>query len=161
MGSKVVTMLSTANNLDKVMTYADIVITCAQTIGRKAPIILTDDHIKSMKERAVLIDLAIDGGGNSITSRPTNHASPTYVKYNVIHYCVPNISSIVARSASYAMNNALIPYLTKLLEAKDFNVVERIKLDPFWSTGIVFLQGEPVHESMKTRLNQSVPYSNN
>jgi len=160
-GSKVVTMLSTAHNIDKVMTYADIVITCAQSIGRQAPIILTDDHIKSMKERAVLIDLAIDGGGNSTTSRPTNHGSPTYVKYNIIHYCVPNISSIVARSASYAMNNALIPFLTKLLEMTDKNLIERIKTDSFWKTGIVLLEGEPFHESVKTRLNQSVPFSTN
>ena len=159
MGAKVVTMLSTASNLDKVMTYADIVITCAQSVGRQAPVILTDEHIKSMKERAVFIDLAIDAGGNSMTSRPTSHASPTYVKYNIIHYCVPNISSIVARSASYAMNNALIPYLTKLLELKEFDLIERIKSDQFWSSGLVFLEGEAVHESMKTRLNQSVPYS--
>ena len=142
------------------MTYADIVVTCAQSIGTLAPVILSEEHIKSMKERAVLIDLAIDGGGNSSTSRPTTHGSPTYVKYNIIHYCVPNISSIVARSASYALNNAIIPYLTKLLEPGEKNIVSKIRYDSFWSTGIVFLEGQPVHETMKTRLKQSVPFSN-
>ena len=158
-GAKIVTMISTPHNLEKVMTYADIVITCAQTAGNLAPIIISDDHIKSMKERAILIDLAIDGGGNSTTSRPTTHGSPTYVKYNVIHYCVPNISSIVARSASYALNNILIHYLMKLLESGEKNIVERLKSDSFWKTGIVFLEGQPMHETIKSRLNQSVPYS--
>ena len=159
-GAKIVTMVSTPHNLEKVMTYADIVVTCAQSANNLAPIILSDDHIKSMKERAIFIDLAIDGGGNSTTSRPTTHGSPTYVKYNVIHYCVPNISSIVARSASYALNNILIHYLLKLLEASDKNILERLQADFFWKTGIVFLEGKPVHETVKTRLNQSVPYSN-
>lgn len=159
-GSKVVTMVSTPHNIEKVMTYADIVVTSAQSIGNLAPILLTDDHIKSMKERAVLIDLAIDSGGNSTTSRPTTHGSPTYVKFNTIHYCVPNISSIVARSASYALNNAIMPYLTKLLEKGDETIVSRVKSDPFWKTGIVFLEGEPVHQTIKTRLKQSVPFSN-
>jgi alanine dehydrogenase len=158
-GSKVVSMLSSPNNLAKVMTYADIVVTCAQNAGDLAPIIITDDLVKSMKERSVLIDLAIDSGGNSSTSRPTNHGSPTYVKYNVLHYCVPNISSIVARSASYALNNSIMPYLTKLLKINGTTFLEKAKIDPFWRTGIVLLEGEVVHESLKTRLRQSVPSS--
>lgn len=160
-GAKLVTMMSTPHNIEKVMAYADIVVTCAQSIGNLAPVILTDEHIKSMKERAVLIDLAIDGGGNSTTSRPTTHGSPTYVKYNVIHYCVPNISSVVARSASYALNNVMLPRLTKLLETGDKNIIERLENDKFWSSGIVFLEGQPVHGTIKARLDQSVPYSQN
>ena len=159
-GAKVVTMLSSASNVAKAVAYADIVVTCAQSVGNIAPIILNDDHIKSMKERSVLIDLAIDNGGNSTTSRPTNHGSPTYIKYNIIHYCVPNISSIVARSASYALNNSILPYLTKLLDQTNIGLIKTLKTDPFWKTGIVILEGEIIHDSLKTRLKQSVPYSN-
>lgn len=159
MGSKIVTMISTPHNLEKVMSYADIVVTCAQSIGNLAPMILNDDHIKSMKERSILIDLAIDSGGNSTTSRPTTHGSPTYIKYNVIHYCVPNISSIVARSASYALNNVMLSFLLKLLESGSKNIVQILQNDPFWSTGIVFLEGKPVHQTIQARLSQSVPYT--
>lgn len=158
-GAKLVTMISTQNNLEKALSFANIVVTCAQSIGNLAPVIIDDDLVKSMKERSILIDLAIDSGGNSTTSRPTTHGSPTYVKYNVIHYCVPNISSIVARSASYAMNNALLPFLMKFLEGGDKDLITRLHNDKFWSTGIVFLEGKPVHQTIQARLNQSVPYS--
>lgn len=159
-GSKIVTMLSSANNLAKAVSFADIVVTCAQSVGTLAPIILTDELVKSMKERSVLIDLAIDAGGNSATSRPTNHGSPTYIKYNVIHYCVPNISSIVARSASYALNNSILPYLTKLLEYSKKSLIDKLKEDKFWKTGIVISDGQIIHDSLKARLEQSVPYTN-
>lgn len=154
-GSKLITMLSTTHNLLKVMTYADIIITCAQTRGEVAPLFITDEMVKSMKERSVLIDLAIDSGGNSTTSRPTNHGSPTYVKYNVIHYCVPNISSIVARSASYAFNNAIIPHLTRLLDLSGQSVFEKLQSDDFWKNGITILEGKIVHESIQARLKNS------
>ena len=157
---KLVTMLSTTHNLEKVMSYGDIVVTCAQSVGEVAPILLSDDLIKSMKERSVLIDLAIDSGGNSTTSRPTNHGSPTYVKYNVIHYCVPNISSIVARSASYAFNNAIIPHLTTLLDNSKQPVLEKLKTNDFWKEGIAVLEGQPIHESLIARLKRSSTQSN-
>lgn len=156
-GPRMVTMLSTNHNLEKVMTFANIVITCAQTIGQTAPIILTDDLVKSMKERSVLIDLAIDSGGNSTTSRPTNHGSPTYIKYNVIHYCVPNISSIVARSASYSLNNTIIPHLISLLDNSNKSIIEKLKSNEFWKQGIIILEGQAVHDSIQTRLNKSAP----
>ena len=158
-GSKIVTMLSTQRNIEKVMAYADIVITCAQSVGDIAPTILDDELIKSMKERSVLIDLAIDNGGNSTTSRPTNHGSPTYIMYNVIHYCVPNISSIVARSASYALNNAIIPYLTNLIMDPMRSAVEFIGSDTFWKTGLVCYKGEPIHQSIRKRFEQSVTFN--
>lgn len=138
---RIITMLNTPQNLAKATSFADILVSCASTTGNKAPIIFNDDLIKSMKERSVFIDISIDQGGNSTTSRPTNHGSPTYIKYNVIHYCVPNISSIIARSASYALNNALTPYLTKLFSDPGSDIFKKLNQDDFWKSGLVCNKG--------------------
>ena len=69
--------------------------------------------VSKMKEGSVIIDVSIDQGGCFETSKITNHAKPTFNKYGVIHYCVPNIPSRVARTASYSMSNLLTPIILK------------------------------------------------
>ena len=70
----------------------------------------------SMQKGAVIVDVSIDQGGCFETSIRTSHSNPTYVKYGVTHYCVPNMPSAVARTASYALTNALIPFILKIGE---------------------------------------------
>ena len=69
-----------------------------------------------MKPRSVIMDVAIDQGGCVETSRPTTHRDPTFVAENVIHYCVPNMTSVVARSATHALTNAAWPYIAGVAE---------------------------------------------
>jgi len=92
---------------------ADVVIG-ALNKNQKAGFVVREDTVKQMKNNSVIIDISIDGGGTFETSKLTNHQKPTFVKHGVIHYCVPNIPSKVARTASYAISNILSSIILEL-----------------------------------------------
>ncbi len=95
--------------LAKALKTADVVIgALSSTIGR-APIVVTEEMVSEMKDFSVIVDVSIDKGGCIETSEVTNHDAPIFSKYGVIHYCVPNIASRVARTASYALSNVITP----------------------------------------------------
>jgi len=109
-----VTMMSTRRNIDRACAYADVVLGTVMVLGERAPIVVTRETLKKMKPRSLLIDLSIDLGGCFETSRPTTHDQPTYVEEGMIHYCVPNVPALVARTATYAFVNAAIPYISEI-----------------------------------------------
>ncbi|HET7375327.1 MAG TPA: alanine dehydrogenase [Anaerolineae bacterium] len=109
--SRVVTMVSHEFNLKKVVKFADVLVGAVLTPGARAPIVITRGMVRSMKPRSVLIDLSIDQGGCVETSRPTTHRDPTFIVEDVIHYCVPNMTAVTARTATHAFNNAAWPYI--------------------------------------------------
>ncbi len=111
---RVITLISNQFNIERIITFADVIIGAVYEYGKKPPILITDDLLSSMKSGALLIDVAIDQGGCFETSRPTTHSNPTYVKEGIIHYCVPNIPASVARIASRALNNVILPYLLQI-----------------------------------------------
>lgn len=111
MYGRVVTMVSHKFNLNKVVRFADVLIGAVLTPGARAPIVITREMVKAMKPRSVIIDLSIDQGGCVETSRPTTHRDPTYVVEDILHYCVPNMTAVVARTATHAFNNAAWPYI--------------------------------------------------
>src|ERR1700691_340556 len=102
-GSSVGTVFSTRNALERLVRKADLVIGALLVAGAAAPKLLTVEMVKSMKPGAVLVDIAIDQGGCSETSRPTTHADPTYVVYDVVHYCVTNMPGAVPRTSTFAL----------------------------------------------------------
>ena len=106
------TALVNKYNLRKALRFADVVIGAVLIKGEKTPHIVTEEMVMEMKPGSIIIDVSIDQGGCFETSRPTTLEDPTFVRHNVIHYCVPNIPATVARSASYGLTNALLPYLT-------------------------------------------------
>jgi alanine dehydrogenase len=108
------TLLATPYNLERLLRTADIVVAAASVPGERAPHVITREQVRAMRPRSLIIDVAIDNGGCVETSHPTTHSNPTFVEEGVIHYCVPNIPSSVARSASYAFNNAALPYLERV-----------------------------------------------
>jgi alanine dehydrogenase len=108
------TLLATPYNLEKLLRTADIVVGAVFVPGERAPTVVTREMVRLMRPRSLVIDVAIDQGGCVETSHPTTHSNPTFVEEGVIHYCVPNIPSSVARSASYAFTNAVLPYLSQL-----------------------------------------------
>jgi alanine dehydrogenase len=94
---------------------ADVVIGALRSPdGGRTPCVITDEMVSSMKPSSVIIDVSIDHGGCFETSEPTTHLSPTYRKYDVIHYCVPNIASRVAHTATAAISNIITPMLLKI-----------------------------------------------
>jgi alanine dehydrogenase len=108
------TLLATRYNLDRVLRFADVVVGAVLVPGQRAPVLLTRKMIRTMRPRAVFIDFSIDQGGCAETSRLTTHRDPTYVEEGVIHYCVPNITARVARTASHALTNASLPHLLEI-----------------------------------------------
>jgi alanine dehydrogenase len=108
---RVVTMMSHAFNLQKVMKFADVLVAAVLMPGARAPIVVTRGMVRSMKPRSVIIDISIDQGGCVETSRPTTHRDPTFIAEDMIHYCVPNMTSVTARTATHAFNNAAWPYI--------------------------------------------------
>jgi alanine dehydrogenase len=102
--------------LQKELEDADVVVGAIHSESGRTPIIVSEEIVSMMKPGAVIIDVSIDQGGVFETSEVTSHQNPTFKKYDVIHYCVPNIASRVARTASYAMSNILSSRLLKSSE---------------------------------------------
>jgi alanine dehydrogenase len=105
------TMLATPPNIEKALSFADLVLGAVAVREQRAPILVTRDMLRLMKPRTVVVDLAIDMGGCFETSRPTTFGSPTYEVDGIIHMCIPNLPSSAARTATQALTNATLPYL--------------------------------------------------
>ncbi len=110
-GQRVQTSTLNPNQLQKELRNADVVIGAVHSKSGRAPIIVSEDLVAQMKPGTVIIDVSIDQGGCIETSEMTTHENPTFVKHEVIHYCVPNIASKVPRTASIAISNILVPLL--------------------------------------------------
>jgi alanine dehydrogenase len=106
-----VTLLSTPHNLARATAYADIVVGAALVPGQRAPIVITREMVRAMRPRSLILDMSIDEGGCVETSRPTNYSSPTYVEEGVIHFCVPNMSGVLGRTATHALYSGAYVYL--------------------------------------------------
>jgi alanine dehydrogenase len=125
LGNRIFTSIIVPRVLEKHLRTADVVIGALRAGGARAPIIVTERMVSEMKAGAVIIDVSIDQGGVFETSRPTNHSQPTFKTHSVIHYCVPNIPSRVARTASYAFSNLLAPMLITMGEEGGFDALIR------------------------------------
>ncbi|MEM9983631.1 MAG: alanine dehydrogenase [Bacteroidota bacterium] len=114
LGINVYTSVAQRNYIREAVVSSDVVIGAAYREGQRAPLVITEDMVQDMRIGSVIIDVAIDQGGCVETSRPTNHDQPTFIRHGVIHYCVPNIASRVARTASIAVSNILGPLLVNV-----------------------------------------------
>ncbi len=99
--------------LEQELQTADVAIGAIHSKKGRTPVIVTEEMVSHMKPGSVVIDVSVDQGGCFETSEITSHAEPTFKKYDVIHYCVPNIPSRVSRTASYAFSNILTPILLR------------------------------------------------
>ena len=99
--------------LKRELLYADVVIGAIHSKSGRTPVIVSEDMVESMPKGSVIIDVSIDQGGCFATSEVTSLDKPTFVKHGVIHYCVPNIASRVARTASMAVSHIMSPILLK------------------------------------------------
>lgn len=113
---RVRTVFSTGEAVEHWCRRADLVIGAVLIPGAAAPKLISAQTIKAMKRGAVLVDVAIDQGGCAETSRPTTHSNPTYVVDDVVHYCVTNMPGAVARTSTFAINNATLPFVVALAD---------------------------------------------
>ncbi|MFT3979636.1 MAG: alanine dehydrogenase [Ferruginibacter sp.] len=102
--------------LGKQLKTCDVAVGALSGSGGRTPIVVTEEMVSAMRPGAVIVDVSIDHGGCFETSQVTTHEEPTFIKYDVIHYCVPNIPSGFARTASQAISNVLMPLLLETAE---------------------------------------------
>jgi alanine dehydrogenase len=110
------TWLAEEYEIGRAAHFADVLVGAVHIRGDRAPHLVSEAMVKSMKPGAVIIDVSIDQGGCIETSRPTTLAQPTFLRHDVVHYCVPNMTSSVARTATYALSNARMPYVLQLAD---------------------------------------------
>ncbi|MGH6629636.1 MAG: alanine dehydrogenase, partial [Burkholderiales bacterium] len=114
--SRLETVFSNADSIERHLRDADLVIGGVLVPGAAAPKLVTREHLSLMKKGSVLVDVAIDQGGCFETSHPTTHAEPTYVVDGIVHYCVANMPGAVPRTSTFALNNATLPFALQLAD---------------------------------------------
>jgi alanine dehydrogenase len=115
-GSRVFTSVIQPIVLEKAIKNCDVAIGAMRAKAGRSPCLVSEETVSQMKPNSVIIDVSIDQGGCFETSEVTNHTNPVFRKYDVIHYCVPNIASRVARTATYALTNIFAPILLDIGE---------------------------------------------
>ena len=148
----VVTMVSNPVNLERACAYADIVVGAVLVHGEHPPIVVTREMVRAMKPRSVVMDISIDEGGCVETSRPMTNEKPTFIEEGVIHYCVPNMPSVVARTSTYAFLNAALPFITELVTK---GIDRAIAENPSIESGVSTYQGRVIHLSSLSPLAEA------
>jgi len=141
-GQHVYTSIIESDTLTEAISRADVVIGAMRAEDGLSPIVVTEEMVSRMKPNSVLIDVSIDQGGNFETSRMTSHEEPTFKQYDVVHYCVPNIPSRVAHTASIALSNIFLPFL---LQTGTIGGIEEMMYANRW-----FMKGVYSHNGMLT-----------
>ena len=113
-GPQLKTLYSNVESIEEEVVAADLVVGAVLIPGAAAPKLVTRDHLKKMKTGAVLVDVAIDQGGCFETSHATTHQDPIYIEEGVVHYCVANMPGGVARTSTFALTNATLPFILAL-----------------------------------------------
>ena len=149
-GGKITTLMSTAYNISDVVKRADLLIGAVLVPGAKAPCLVTEEMVKSMKNGSVIVDVAIDQGGSIETAdRVTTHENPSYVKHGVIHYSVANMPGAVPRTSTYALTGMTIQYLLKIVSS-DIETI--IKNDKELRLGLNTYKGEITNKGVAEAL---------
>ena len=148
-GRHIVMMLAHPLNIRKAAAFADVLIGAIHIPGARSPVVVTREMVRSMKPRSVIMDVAIDQGGCVETSRPTTHRDPTFVAESVIHYCVPNMTSVVARSASQMLNNAAWPFVSAVA---DHGLESALAYHPALKRGVATHHGHVVNPMLASHL---------
>ncbi len=137
--------------LGKQMKTCDVAVGALSSAGGRTPIVVTEEMVAQMRPGSVIVDVSIDRGGCFETSEITSHEKPVFIKYGVIHYCVPNIPSGFARTASQAISNVLMPLL---LEIGNEGGLENLVWHKFnIRTGIYLFKGALTNIHLSQRFN--------
>lgn len=151
LGLQIYTSTIDTYTLRKELREADVVIGSLRADEGSTPCVVTEDMVMEMKANSVIIDVSIDQGGCFETSRVTNLKEPVFRKYDVIHYCVPNIPSIVARTASNALSNIFTPILLQI--SKRGGVEEMIYAKEWFMRGVYTYKGNLTQPFIAKKLN--------
>jgi alanine dehydrogenase len=148
------TIFASTLAVEELLPAADLVIGAVLVHGARAPYVVRAEQLALMRERAVLVDVAIDQGGCFETSRPTTHSDPTFEIDGIIHYCVANMPGAVPITSTYALTNATLPYCVELAE---LGVVRALENSPPLRSGLNVQGGEIVHAAVAESLGAAGP----
>ena len=153
-GGRIQTLLSNSYNIARAVKNADLVVGCVLIPGAKAPKLVTEEMVKTMKPGSVLVDVAIDQGGSIETiDRITTHADPYFVKHGVIHYSVANMPGAVPRTSTLALTGATLPYAVKIA---NLGAEEACRRDPALMKGLNTYRGHVTYKAVAD--DQGLPY---
>jgi alanine dehydrogenase len=144
-GSRLQTLFATMDTIQREVVAADLVIGAVLVPGAAAPKLVSREVVRRMRPGSVIVDISIDQGGCFETSRPTTHADPTYEVDGVIHYCVTNMPGAVARTSTFALNNATLPFALALA---DKGWKQAITDDPHLRDGLNVCGGHITHPTV-------------
>jgi alanine dehydrogenase len=144
-GNQITTLYSNAHAIEEAVLSADLVIGGVLVPGAAAPKLVTAAMVSKMKKGAVVVDVAIDQGGCFETSHPTTHADPTFVVDGVVHYCVANMPGAVARTSTFALNNATIGHAVALA-TKGWR--QALRDDPHLKNGLNVCEGKVTYAAV-------------
>lgn len=150
---RVSTMYSNMQNIEDCVTTSDLVIGAVLITGRKAPMLVTRKMVSKMAPGSVIVDVAVDQGGCIETCKPTSHVNPTFEVDGVIHYCVPNMPGVVARTSTYALNNATFKYASMIAQ---MGLEDAVVKNPPLYKGVNVYNGTVVYEPVAKDLG--MPY---
>ncbi len=141
-GNNLTTVYASRENTTEQLLQADLVIGAVLIPGRSAERIITAEHVRNMRDGAVIVDVAIDQGGCCEHARPTTHADPTFIVDGVVHYCVANMPGAVPATASAALANATLPFI---LQLADEGVEQALDSNPHLQNGLNIANGKIQH----------------
>lgn len=147
-----VTALASPRNLERYIPIADVVVGAVLVPGARAPFLIREPMVRDMKPGSVILDLAIDQGGCVETSRPTTFDNPTFRVHDVVHYCVPNMTSNVPRTASRATTLAAIPYLGRMAWE---GIDGALRSMPDLARGVYMFRGRMTHRAAALALGKT------
>jgi alanine dehydrogenase len=142
-------ILSSESSVNSAIAESDLVVGAVYVIGKQAPKVIKNSMLKNMKQGAVMVDISIDQGGCFESSMPTTHDNPTYIKDNIVHYCVTNMPGAVPLTATEALNKATLPYV---MELANKGVDTALNENPHLAMGLNIKNGEVVHEAVREAL---------
>ena len=135
---RIVTLMSDRLTLEQRVRESDVIIGTVLIPGARAPKLVTEEMVASMRPGSVIIDISIDQGGSVATSHMTTHSDPTYTVHGVVHYAVGNMPGAVPNTSTYALTNVTLPYA---LEIARFGLEDAVRRDPMLALGVNAYQG--------------------
>jgi len=150
--SRITTIASNRGAIERYIAQADLVIGAVLVAGARAPIVVTEDMVRTMKPGSVIVDVAVDQGGCIETIHETTHKEPVYEKHGVLHYAVGNMPGAVPHTSTYALTNATLPYLIDVAKLGTKNAAQR---DERLKLGVNTVNGEITNLAAATALNKT------
>jgi alanine dehydrogenase len=148
---RVITLVSNSFNISRVLQRADLLVGAVLVAGARAPVLVSREMVASMKEGAVIVDVAVDQGGTVETIRPTTLLDPTFLVSGVVHYGVANMPALVPRTSTFALTNATLPYV---LELAGKGLTAAVRDNAPLARGVNIWRGRVVHATVAEALGE-------